>query len=265
MDELLVLKESSSSQKSDNLEVIEDYRKRIENLNDELKLEVEIEQERIKQANGRLLELDGAIKLIREKGGFSVSNNIKKAESFQKKERESLNDTLSGSDERIIDFRASTNLKITAVREKIDALQESRLDNSPKVDSSVTEALSLEIEEIHEEIDVLSLEKFDFGKKLRGLEAEVGPIKYISLLVKDFGGGDFALDKAVRTVILILIFVFDPLAILLLISSTISFARVVKNKLPPDILKIRGKLLDELEDYMGEGGNAEQFLDRARN
>ena len=101
MGELLVLKESSSSQKSDNLEVIEDYRKRIENLNDELKLEVEIEQERIKQANDRLLELDGAIKFIREKGGFSVSNNIKKAESSQKKERESLNDTLSGSDERI--------------------------------------------------------------------------------------------------------------------------------------------------------------------
>jgi len=265
MDELAVLKESSSSKKSDNLGVIEDYKKRIEDLNDELKLEVEIEQERIKQANDRLLELDGMIKLIREKGGFSVSSNIKKAESSQKKERESLNIILLESDKRIIDFRASTNLKITNVREKIDTLQESRLDNSLKVDSSAIEVLSLEIEGVHEEIDILSLNKFDFGKKLRDLEAEVGPIKYISLLVKDFSGLDFALDKAVRIVILILIFVFDPLAILLVISSSISFSKSFKKKLPPDVRKIRDALLDDLEGYLDDGGTAEQFLDRVRN
>ena len=39
----------------------------------------------------------------------------------------------------------------------------------------------------------------------------------------------------------------------------------LKEEIPADVLKIRGKLLDELEDYMGEGGTAEQFLDRARN
>ena len=116
-----------------------------------------------------------------------------------------------------------------------------------------------------EGIDILSLNKFDFGKKLRDLEAEVGPIKYISLLVKDFSGVDFALDKAVRIVILILIFVFDPLAILLVISSSISFSKVFKKKLPPDVRKIRNALLDDLEGYLGDGGTAEQFLDRVRN
>ena len=264
--DLVSLKESTSSKKDDNLIVIEEYRKRISDLNDELKVEIEIEQERISQANLKLSELDQAIEKIREKGGFSVSSNIKKAESAQKKERESLAIIISEANKRIIDFRDSYNEKIELVRQKIDQLQQSRLEDKPAVISSdKIEVLQSEIESIYDEVDALALQKFDFGQKLRSLEAEVGPIKYISLLVKDFGGGDFALDKAVRTVILILIFVFDPLAILLLISATISFGHAVKKKLPADVLKIRGKLLDELEDYMGEGGTAEQFLDRARN
>ena len=53
------------------------------------------------------------------------------------------------------------------------------------------------------------------------IEAEVGPLKYIAELIY----GDDAknhFDEAVRIVILILIFVFDPLAVLLLIAANIS-------------------------------------------
>jgi len=53
------------------------------------------------------------------------------------------------------------------------------------------------------------------------IEAEVGPLKYVAELIY----GDDAknhFDSAVRIVILILIFVFDPLAVLLLIAANIS-------------------------------------------
>jgi len=53
------------------------------------------------------------------------------------------------------------------------------------------------------------------------IEAEVGPLKYVAELIY----GDEAknhFDSAVRIVILILIFVFDPLAVLLLIAANIS-------------------------------------------
>ena len=53
------------------------------------------------------------------------------------------------------------------------------------------------------------------------IEAEVGPLKYVAELIY----GDEAknhFDSAVRLVILILIFVFDPLAVLLLIAANIS-------------------------------------------
>ena len=62
------------------------------------------------------------------------------------------------------------------------------------------------------------------------IEAEVGPLKYVAELIY----GDDAknhFDSAVRIVILILIFVFDPLAVLLLIAANISLRqwRMKKN------------------------------------
>ena len=57
------------------------------------------------------------------------------------------------------------------------------------------------------------------------IEAEVGPLKYVAELIY----GDDAkshFDEAVRIVILILIFVFDPLAVLLLIAANISLKQI---------------------------------------
>src|SRR5210317_18156 len=53
------------------------------------------------------------------------------------------------------------------------------------------------------------------------IEAEVGPIKYVAELIYGENAQD-NFDKSVRIVILILIFVFDPLAVLLLIAANIS-------------------------------------------
>ena len=71
------------------------------------------------------------------------------------------------------------------------------------------------------EIANLSNEKANLQLAQDKIEAEVGPIKYIAELIY----GDDAkshFDEAVRIVILILIFVFDPLAVLLLIAANIS-------------------------------------------
>jgi len=71
------------------------------------------------------------------------------------------------------------------------------------------------------EIARLSNEKATLQLEQDKIEAEVGPIKYVAELIY----GDDAkshFDSAVRIVILILIFVFDPLAVLLLIAANIS-------------------------------------------
>ena len=57
------------------------------------------------------------------------------------------------------------------------------------------------------------------------LTAEIGPIKYIAELFYSKEDPNF-IDKAVRSVILIIIAVFDPLAILLLIASNQTYRKL---------------------------------------
>ena len=70
-------------------------------------------------------------------------------------------------------------------------------------------------------IDELLDEKSVYDLEIKNFEVEVGPLKYISALIY----GDEALtflENAVRWVILILVFVFDPLAVLLVIAANIT-------------------------------------------
>jgi hypothetical protein len=71
-------------------------------------------------------------------------------------------------------------------------------------------------------ISSLSEERAPIAAEVRKVEAEVGPIKYIAAFV--YGEtSEGILEKAVTWVIIILIVVFDPLAVILLLASQISF------------------------------------------
>lgn len=84
--------------------------------------------------------------------------------------------------------------------------------------------LELIIDESQDTIDELEGQKLELSKEQIALEAEVGPIKYIAELVYEDGQSN--LDEAVRGVILLLVFVFDPLAVLLLIAANMSFSQL---------------------------------------
>ena len=85
--------------------------------------------------------------------------------------------------------------------------------------------LNTAIKSASDEISKLSNEKATLQLAQDKIEAEVGPIKYIAELIygKD---AQSHFDEAVRIVILILIFVFDPLAVLLLIAANISLKQI---------------------------------------
>ena len=72
-------------------------------------------------------------------------------------------------------------------------------------------------------LDTLVEEKSALEGEYRKLEAEVGPIKYIAEFVYGEAADKNMLEEAVRWVIIIIIFVFDPLAVLLLIASQYTF------------------------------------------
>ncbi len=73
------------------------------------------------------------------------------------------------------------------------------------------------------EIDSIIETKFALEAEARKLEAEVGPVKYIAEFVYGGEADRDILEEAVRWVILTIIFVFDPLAVMLLIAAQYTF------------------------------------------
>lgn len=75
--------------------------------------------------------------------------------------------------------------------------------------------------DIVRELNDLKTKKVKLTNEVRKLEAEVGPLKYIANLIYTNADTD-QLEKAVKWVIILLVLVFDPLAVLLLIAANIS-------------------------------------------
>ncbi len=116
--------------------------------------------------------------------------------------------------------------------------------------------LTTAINEASDKIAKLTLEKSELALEQDKIEAEVGPIKYIAELIYGEQAKDH-FDKAVRWVIIVLIFVFDPLAVLLLIAANISLRsrKVAKEE---DETKIK-------KDYEKEATNAKARAKRVRD
>jgi hypothetical protein len=78
-----------------------------------------------------------------------------------------------------------------------------------------------QIQQTQKELADINKRKLPLLKEENKLVAEVGPIKYIGDMV--YGTDDAnAIDKAVRLVIMLIMVVFDPLAVLLLIAANMS-------------------------------------------
>ena len=78
--------------------------------------------------------------------------------------------------------------------------------------------ISQEIQESQKSINALNEERAPLNVALQKAESDFGPIKYIAELIYGSGNRD-VIDKAVRLVIMLIMIVFDPLAVLLLIAA----------------------------------------------
>lgn len=107
---------------------------------------------------------------------------------------------------------ADSNKLINKLRQDIGSV-------TPANNTEFIEAELLKIKNANVEIDSLTEQKYSLEAEYRKLEAEVGPIKYIAELIYGEDVNRDLLEEAVRWVIILIIFVFDPLAVLLLIAS----------------------------------------------
>ena len=83
-------------------------------------------------------------------------------------------------------------------------------------------------------ISRLNEERAPIAAEVRKVEAEVGPIKYIAALIYGDNPDQNLLEAAVRWVIIMIVIVFDPLAVILLLASQYSFQWFRDRKLDED-------------------------------
>ena len=144
-------------------------------------------------------------------------------------------------DEKIIIQKENINAArktLTQLDSQVNATLDRSTDtagalSSSSIRRSQTKERTRLLEEIatsQKEITKLNEERAPKASELRKVEAEVGPIKYIAALIYDDAQDSTTLEKAVRVIILMLVFVFDPLAVLMFIAVNQSVSHVIQTK-----------------------------------
>jgi len=146
-----------------------------------------------------------------------------RADSILKLEQANANSTIVAARQEIQRIRRGVEGEIAESNRLINRLR----DQLGKTDTGEVEKLITEQRErvraAQTEIDGLTEKKYRLEGEYRKLEAEVGPVKYIAEFIYGNEADKNMLEEAVRWVIIIIIFVFDPLAVLLLLASQYSF------------------------------------------
>ena len=91
-------------------------------------------------------------------------------------------------------------------------------------------ALQAEITKSQKEIAKLQAERAPIAAEVRKVEAEVGPIKYIAKFIYGDKIDENLLEKAVTWIIILIVIVFDPLAVIMLLAAQMTFGWLKEQK-----------------------------------
>ena len=203
---------------------------------DRVQGDIDYAQGQITSLRGTVTSLDTAVSTLRNKGVEVITLDeggvFRQSESEtidyvaqandlfdqQTSQREQLRDDISEQQSNIDRYRLQAQKTIDDANAEIKRLQQSSTGDADDIIVK-TDEFNLLIDESYDIIDGYKDEMFESKQIILSLEREVGPIKYIAEVM--YGQEDSVkyLDNAVRWVIYMLIFVFDPLAILLLVTS----------------------------------------------
>ena len=157
-------------------------------------------------------------------GDWQDEKAKERAELIEKIKQARNNPQAQAAADEIKRLRAGVEEQIKQSNALIDRLRKQlgNEDKAANIDADIDEQ-NLRIKNANAEIDTLFQEKYALEGEYRKLEAEVGPIKYIAEFIYGEEANRDMLEEAVRWVIIVIIFVFDPLAVLLLIASQYTF------------------------------------------
>jgi hypothetical protein len=137
---------------------------------------------------------------------------------------EILNNDIAFQQERIADLDKQIKVIDDSINKMIEKGQTKSSLTAAKQQKEARQALVDEKKKETDKLSEIKSQRIKLESEFKKIEAEVGPIKYVAELI--YGSSDQEIvDKAIRFVIMLLIFVFDPLAILLLLAFNISVSR----------------------------------------
>lgn len=108
--------------------------------------------------------------------------------------------------------------------------------NARREQASERAILATSIEDSQTEISKLTQERIPLAQEIRKIEAEVGPIKYIAAVIYGDSSDSDLLESAVRFVMLMIVFVFDPLAVLMLVAANWQLKKDASKRTPKEIV-----------------------------
>ena len=149
----------------------------------------------------------------------------------QLKDIDANNATIKAARQEIQRVRQSVDSQVAESNRLINRLREQLgKSDAGDVEQALAEQQTI-IKTANSEVDTLTQQQYKLEVEYRKLEAEVGPIKYIAEFIYGEDTDKNMLEKAVRWVIIIIVAVFDPLAVMMLLAFTESRAwnRVAQN------------------------------------
>ena len=149
----------------------------------------------------------------------TISRNITNAQSDADKQIVPLRTKIGDLNAQISTLQASVAEEIASAKARIDAINSDAIADQDNAETKIAD-YEQQINEAYDKIDDFNGEKYEAEAKIRELSAEVGPIKYIAQFFDTDGEVD--LERAVTWLIIVIMFVFDPLAVLLLIAVNMS-------------------------------------------
>ena len=142
-----------------------------------------------------------------------------RTEAVTKLEQANTNSTIQAARAEIARIRKTVEFQVTESNRLIDRLRNQLGSGSTISVETLIDEQQKRIKTATEEIETLTQKKYQLEAEYRRLEVEVGPIKYIAELI--YGETDTnLLEKAVRWVIILIVAVFDPLAVVMLLAAS---------------------------------------------
>jgi hypothetical protein len=196
---------------------------------------------------------------------------------FEQENIQTQKDNIAAARQTLSQLDSQVNETLARTRDATDNAAVNRSVNIRRQQAKERSALQKEIAAAQQEIETINSRIADLNQQrapiaaeVRAVEAEVGPIRYIAAMIYDNADDTAVLERAVRAVIIIIVAVFDPLAVVLLLASQYSFQHFRRvreedqERDRPQYEPDDGALTDEQVEAIKKASGIEQDLEMTK-